>query len=272
MNIYFRDGHERGFGTYPLRGQALVEALHCAIEVGYRAIDTAQMYGNEEDVGQALRTARVSHEHLCITTKVSPDNDDDTRFLPSVESSLDKLGLPCVDVLLVHWPPIDGNVVPSLRRLEQAQRQGLARHIGVSNYTAAMMRTARRSIDAPLVVNQVEFHPLLDQRSLLLAAAQTGIPLAAFSSLARGEVFKFSLFDELAGAYGKTPAQIVLRWSLQKGVPVNTMSTRLDNIRANFEIMDFTLSSVDMARIDELAVTNRRIVDGERVPWAPRWD
>jgi 2,5-diketo-D-gluconate reductase B len=127
-------------------------------------------------------------------------------------------------------------------------------------------------VDDPIVTNQVEFHPLLDQEKLLAGAAEAGIPLSAYSSVARGEVFKYPLFDELGAAYGKTAGQIVLRWILQKGVSVNTMSTKPDNIRANLDIMDYTLSNVDVARIDRLKATNYRIVTRDLVPWAPEWD
>jgi 2,5-diketo-D-gluconate reductase B len=189
-----------------------------------------------------------------------------------VEESLRRLQVDEVDVLLLHWPPIDGDVAPSLKLLEQAAKRGLARHIGVSNYTAAMMRTARSLLDTPLVTNQVEFHPLLDQGRLLQAASETGIPLSSYCSVARGEVFKYPLFEQIGKGYGKTAAQVVLRWILQKGVPINTMSTKPENIEANFKVMDFTLSSIDMARIDALNRTGYRIVDKHIVAWAPAWD
>ena len=272
MNPYFHDGHERAFGTWPLKGAELTAALEIALDVGYRAIDTAQLYGNEAEVGAVLRASGLPRSQLCVTTKVAPANLEDARFLPSVEASLAALGLDQVDVLLIHWPPADGEVVPPLRLLEQAQRRGLTRHIGVSNFTAAMLRTARATLEVPVVVNQVEFHPLLDQRKLLAAAAETGIPLSAYCSVARGEIFKYPVLDEIGRGYGKSAAQITLRWILQKGVPVTTMSTRRANIQANFDIMDFTLSSVDMARIDALNAVGLRVVDKARVPWAPEFD
>lgn len=272
MNVYFQKTHQRAFGTYPLAGSELTQALHAALEVGYRAIDTAQMYGNEAEVGAALRAARVPRAELCITTKVHPDNFGAERFLPSVEESLKKLQVDQVDVLLLHWPPIGASVVPSLKLLEQAARQGLAKHIGLSNYTAAMMRTARDTVGVPIVTNQVEFHPLLDQTRLLAAASETGIPLSSYCSVARGEVFKHPLFAEIGAGYGRSAGQVVLRWILQKGVAINTMSTKAANIRANFDVMDFTLSSIDMDRIDAMTRTGYRIVDKHLVPWAPAWD
>lgn len=272
MSIYFQKSYQRIFGTYPLRGAALKAATHAAAEAGYRAFDTAQMYGNEADVGAALADIGVPRDELCIATKVHPDNFGPDHFLESVKTSLRDLRLDYVDVLFVHWPPIGGDIRPCLELLDAALQAGLTRHIAVSNYTAAMMRQARELVSVPLATNQVEFHPLLGQKTLLDAAAQTGIPLSAYSSVARGEVFKHSLFEELGSAYGRSAGQIVLRWILQSGVAVNTMSTKPENIRANFDVMDFTLSSVDMARIDRLGATGYRIVTRDRVKWAPEWD
>ena len=272
MNITFQKTHQRAFGTFPLKGDELKAALRGALDVGYRAIDTAQMYGNEAEVGEVLRESSVPRGELCVTTKVHPDAFTPERFLPSVQESLRKLRVEQVDLLLLHWPPVGGDVVPSLKLLEQAQVQGFAKHVGVSNYTAAMMRSARDAVAVPIVTNQVEFHPLLDQSKLLAAASETGIPLSSYCSVARGEVFRHALFGEIGAGYGKTAAQVVLRWILQKGVPINTMSTKAANIRANFEVMDFTLSSIDVDRIDALAATGYRIVDKHLVPWAPQWD
>jgi 2,5-diketo-D-gluconate reductase B len=272
VNICFQKTYQRAFGTFPLEGEALSKAIEAAAEIGYRAYDTAQIYGNEADTGAALADTGIAREDLCITTKVHPDNFDEDGFLKSVETSLRDLRTDYVDVLLLHWPPIGGDIAPSLRLLEEAWRRVLARNVGVSNYTAQMMRDAKKIIEAPIVTNQVEFHPLLDQGKLLVATAETGIPLSSYCSVARGEVFKYPDFAEIGEGYGKIAAQVVLRWILQKGVSVNTMSTKVENIRANFDIMDFTLSSVDMARIDSLTATNYRIVDSDRARWAPDWD
>jgi diketogulonate reductase-like aldo/keto reductase len=187
-------------------------------------------------------------------------------------NNLGRLQIERLDVLLLHWAPAGGDIAPSLALLEQAADLGLAEHIGVSNYTAAMMHQAARLLRRPLATNQVEFHPLLDQRTLLAAAAQTGITLSSYCSVARGEVFKYPLFEQIGAAHGKSAAQVVLRWILQKGVAINTMSTRPANIAANFAVMDFVLSSVEMARIDMLGATNFRVVDKHKVAWAPEWD
>lgn len=272
MNICFQKTYQRAFGTFPLTGEVLREAIAAALEAGYRAFDTAQMYGNEADTGAALAAGGVARDELCITTKVHPDNFTEAVFLPSVEASLKALQISRADILLLHWPPIGGDIAPSLRLLQQALDRGLTRHIGVSNYTVQMMRDAKSILDAPLVTNQVEFHPLLNQDKLLAAATETGIPLSSYSSVARGEVFRHAIFGEIGAGYGKSAAQVVLRWILQKGVSLNTMSTKPANIRANFEIMDFTLSSIDMARIEDMTQTGYRIVGKGLVPWAPDWD
>ena len=272
MSICFRPGYERSFGTYPLKGEDLEKAFAAAHSVGYRAFDTAQMYGNEADLGVAIRRANVSTADLLITTKVHPDNYTDEKFLKSVEASLGALGVARIDLLLLHWPDPSGDNHKALSLLREAKRGGLATEIGVSNFTAAMMREAQSLLDGEVAINQVEFHPLLDQSILLDASFQTGIPLASFCSVARGEVFRYPEFGQIGTSYGKTAAQVALRWILQKGVAINTMSTKLDNMRANFDIMDFTLSSVDMRRIDTLTSTNFRCVDKTKVPWAPEWD
>lgn len=273
MNITFQKNHQRAFGTFPLRGDVLRKAVHDAVAAGYRAFDTAQMYQNEAETGEALATCGVPRDALCITTKVGVENFTPETFLPSVEASLKALRVDCVDILLLHWPTPGGDIAQSLELLQGAYDRGLARNIGVSNYTVAMMRQARAVVQAPLVTNQVEFHPLLDQSKLLRAASETGIPLSSYSSVARGEVFKYPLFAEIGAGYGKSAGQVVLRWILQKGVMVNTMSTNPANIRANYDIMDFTLSSIDMDRIDALAAaTNFRIVGRNLVPYAPDFD
>lgn len=272
MNVTFQKNHQRAFGTFPLKGETLHAAIEAALSVGYRAFDTAQMYRNEADTGAALAAGGIARDQLCITTKVGIENFTEASFLPSVEASLKALRVDYVDILLLHWPTPGGDIDLSLRQLQKAHDLGLAKNIGVSNYTAAMMHRAKEIVAAPLVTNQVEFHPLLNQSRLLKAAEETGIPLSSYCSVARGEVFKYPLFAEIGRAYGKSAAQVVLRWILQKGVPINTMSTKAQNIRANYEVMDFTLSSIDMARIDAMTSTGYRIVGRELVPYAPDFD
>ncbi len=272
MNIYFQKNHQRAFGTFPLKEDTLLSAIEQAAKVGYRAFDTAQMYENEATTGEGLAATGVARADLCVTTKVNINCFTDAAFLPSVEQSLKDLRTDYVDVLLLHWPPADGNIEPSLKLLQQAYDRGFARNIGVSNYTVAMLRQAVQLVEAPLVTNQVEFHPLLNQDVLLAGANEVGVPLSAYCSVARGEVFKRPIFAEIGATYGKSAGQVVLRWILQKGVSVNVMSTNPRNIAANYDIMDFSLSHIDMARIDRVTAENYRIVGKDLVPFAPDFD
>ncbi len=270
--MYHHAGFQRAFGTFPLKGDTLATALIRALDTGYRAIDTAQFYENEKDIGTVLATSRIKREDLLITTKVPVTNFSAEAFIPSVKQSLTDLQLDYIDVLLLHWPPADGNIKPSVEWLLEAKQLGLCKHVGVSNYTSAMLDELITISDEPFVCNQIEFHPLLDQSTMLAASNRTGIPLSSYCSVARGKALSQPLIVQIAQAYNRTPAQIVLKWILQKGVSVNAMSTNADNIKANFDLFDFSLSNVDMAQIDTLGQQGYRIVNKELVPWAPEWD
>lgn len=272
QTLYFQRSNQRSFGTFPLTGQVLADAMADAIAVGYRSFDTAQMYDNEAEVGSALSKAGLDRQSVCITTKVHPDNFSSEKFIPSVRESLRALQVEYVDALLLHWPALGGDSTSALKLLQHAYALGLTKTIGISNFTAEQMRQAKKAVTMPIVANQVEFHPLLNQDILLAAAVETGIPLISYCSVARGEVFKHPTFAEIGSPIGKTAAQVVLRWILQKGVPINTMSTKRENIAANFDVMGFTLSNIDMARIDALTKLNYRVVTKALVPWAPDWD
>lgn len=270
MSILHKGVNQRGFGTWPLKGSEAREAVETALDVGYRAIDTAQMYENEAEVGAAIAASGIPRDQLCITTKVHPDNFGEDRFLKSVEESIAKLGAE-PDVLLLHWPPVGGDVTPSLRLLQQALDTGLTRSIGISNYTVRMMETAANTLDAPIAANQVELHPLVDQSTVIAAASRLGIPLSSYCSVAKGKVMDQPELVEIGAYHGKSAPQVALRWLLQKGVNPIVMSTKRKNQEANFDVMDFNLSNVQMARIDALATRlNDRIVT--HTPWVPEWD
>lgn len=273
MSRIFQGVNQRLFGTWPLSGDEARTAVLSAAEVGYRAFDTAQMYGNEAEVGAALKETGLAREDILIQTKVHPDNFGEAKFLGSVARSLEALGVDQVDVLLLHWPPAGGVVEGSLDLLNAALGKGFAREIGVSNYTVAMLETAIARLDAPVAANQVEFHPLLDQSRLLVGASRLGVPLQAYCSVAKGQVFDHPELVAIGEAHGKSAAQVALRWTLQKGVAPVTMSTKAANQTANFDIMDFVLSNAELSKIDALAQrVNHRIVDSDRVVWAPEWD
>lgn len=272
MGVYFNKNHERGFGTFPLKGKACKEAVVAAVDIGFRAFDSAQMYNNEAETGDALKSTGIKREDFFLTTKVDNANYSTNRFLSSVEGSLKRLQTDYLDVLLLHWPPADFIIEPALELLASAHQKNYARHIGISNFTAQMMRDAKSFLDIPIAVNQVEFHPLLNQDILLSTSKETGIPLAAYCAIARGEIFKYPILAEIGEQCDKSAAQVAQRWTLQKGVSVNTMSTSPANIKANFEINDFELSEEQMATVDALTATNYRIVNKSLVPFAPDFD
>lgn len=272
MSVVFSGNYQRGFGTFPLQGKDLKAAVRTAVEVGYRAFDTAQWYGNEAALGDLLPELDADRDLLQVTTKVHPKNMSDDKFFISVENSLRALKTEQIDVLLLHWPPNDNPVEPSLSLLQEAQFKGYAKHIGVSNYNSKMMNDAVRCLSVPLAINQVEFHPLLNQDKLLIASSDTGIPLGSYCSIARGEIFKYKLFETIGRAHNKSMAQVALRWILQKGVSLNTMSTKRANMKANFDILGFELSADEMVKIDALTNIGHRISNVDTVPYAPTWD
>lgn len=272
MTEAFTGVYQRGFGTFPLRSDELASAVRTAVDVGYRAFDTAQWYGNEADLGAVLSDLDIDRTTLQITTKVHPDNMPADKFMSSVEQSLRDLKTDQLDVLLLHWPPNNDPVEPSLTLLQEAQVRGYAKHIGVSNYTTTMLHDAMRCLSTKPVINQVEFHPLLNQDKLRAVATELGIPLGSYCSIARGEIFKYPILATIGAVYKKSAAQVALRWILQKGVSLNTMSTKRANMQANFDIMDFVLSSDEMRQIDGLTTAGYRISNIDTVPFAPTWD
>ena len=272
MNVYLDGGHQVSFGTFPLRGDELASAMRLAAEIGYRSFDTAQMYGNERAVGDCLRTLDVPRDQLFVTTKVSPNNFAAADFLPSVEKSLRDLQMDQVDMLLLHWPDQHGDNAAALDQLQIAHDRGYAAHIGISNYTVSMMEDAVSRLSTPPAANQVEFHPFLNTQKLQDAAARLSIPLTAYCAVARGKLATSPVLDDIGARHGKTGTQAGLRWTLQKGVAINAMSTRAENLQLNFDIGDFRLDDDEMARIDQLMDEGYRIVDSSLVPTAPQWD
>jgi diketogulonate reductase-like aldo/keto reductase len=247
-----------GFGTFPLTGEAAREAVLMAIGLGYRHIDTAQMYGNEREVGAAVERCGVPRTDLFLVTKVDPANVSADRFLSSVDRSLERLSTDRVDLLLLHWPPSAEPLEAVLDRLEEARDSGRARAVGVSNFTPAQMRLAAGRLH--IAMNQVEFHPFLDQSALLREARRLGVRLAAYCPLARGAVIGHPVVADVARRHGRTDAQIVLRWIVQQGVAAVAMSTKPANAASNLDIFGFDLSDRDMERIGALGAEGRRLV------------
>lgn len=259
-----------GFGTWQLEGDVCVEAVKTALACGYRHIDTAQIYDNEAEVGEALADSGVDREDVFVTTKVWMDQMEEARLQGSVELSLKRLGLDRVDLLLIHWPNPDVPLAETMAALSEVKRFGMTRHIGVSNFPIGLLEEAIALASEPLVTNQVEYHPLLDQQAMLSACRRNGLALTAYSPLGRGGLLSNPVLREIAEAHGKSSAQVTLRWLIQQeGVVAIPRSGDPAHIRSNFDVFDFALSDTEMQRIFALAEPGGRMTDPE---WAPQWD
>jgi 2,5-diketo-D-gluconate reductase B len=264
MNIPAQKGiPQLGLGTYPLTGEDCYSTVRMAIDLGYRHIDTAQAYYNESEVGRAIADCGVARDELFIVTKVSPANLQRDLFANSVEKSVFDLGGP-VDLLLIHWPPTD-DALPGMLDLLVAERdRGHAKRIGVSNFSPRLLALAHERTKGEIVNNQVEFHPLLDQRQLLTAAQKQGVSVSAYSPLARGAALKPEVIRTIAKRHGRPPSEIVLRWILQQGVIAIPMTTKKENAASNLRAFEFELSLDEMDQISALGSEEGRTV-------APGW-
>lgn len=249
-----------GFGTFPLRGDEAFIAVRTAIDLGIRHIDTAQMYGNEKDVGRAIKQSGVARDPFFLVTKVDPSNIGQDKFSESVAKSIDELGGP-VDLLLIHWPPEDRELEPALDRLALEKQKGNTREIGVSNFSARMLRKAHARTNGAIINNQVEFHPLLDQHELLATARELGMALSAYCPLARGAALKSKIIQGIAQRLGRQPAEVALRWIIQQGVIPVPMSTKRHNIASNLNALSFELSAEDMAAISAIGSPGGRLIN-----------
>jgi 2,5-diketo-D-gluconate reductase A len=237
-----------GLGVWQVpNGPRTANTVRSALELGYRHIDTAQVYGNEESVGRALRESGVPREEVFVTTKFNPSRRDPVAEL---EGSLKRLGVDQVDLYLVHWPR--GGPLRAWPGMERARERGLAKSVGVSNYSAADLAAVTKSASTAPVVNQVQFSAFEYRRGLLQAADRLGIVLESYSSLGTGRHLSDRRVGQIASRAGKTPAQVLLRWCVQHGLPVIPKSVHRERIEENAQIFDFTLSDEDMAALDAL--------------------
>jgi 2,5-diketo-D-gluconate reductase B len=260
-----------GFGTYGMSGSKLQNVLVAALQEGFRHIDTAQMYGNESDVGAAIRASGVARSDVFVTTKVWVSNYSRDRFMTSVEASLRELHSEYIDLLLVHWPRGGAPLAEQVEGLNRAVSSGKVRHVGVSNYSADMVRAAAALLEHPLVTNQVEYHPFLDQSALLRQVAASESSLMAYCGMAVGRVFRTDLLKDIAARNRRSVAQVVLRWLIQQPRVVALSRTEnIERIPDNTKIFDFALSATDMAAISRLRAPGNRIVDPPHL--APTWD
>ncbi|WP_046111228.1 2,5-didehydrogluconate reductase DkgB [Aquincola tertiaricarbonis] len=261
-----------GLGTFRLKGQTVIDSVTTALELGYRAIDTAQIYGNEAEVGQAIERSGVPRDELFVTTKVWTEHLAGDRLLPSLRESLDKLRMDAVDLTLIHWPS-PGGAMPlaeSIEALLAARQQGLTRQIGVSNFTVALLQEAIDAAGAgQIATNQVELHPYLQNRTLAGFARSQGVPLTSYMTLGYGKVLADEVLAGIAAAHGVAPAQVALAWAMQLGHAVIPSSTKRANLQANLAAQDLKLTDDEMARIATLD-RGERLVNPAGL--APAWD
>ena len=260
-----------GFGTYGMSGAVLQNVLVAALQKGFRHIDTARMYQNEPDVGAAIRSSGVSRSAVFVTTKVWVGNYSRERFMTSVDESLRNLRTDYIDLLLVHWPRGGAPIEAQIEGLNRVVDSGKVRHIGVSNYNAAMMRAAAGMSNHPLVTNQVEYHPFLDQSAVLKEAASSGSSLMAYCGMAVGRVFETPLLEDIAAQHGRSVAQIVLRWLIQQpNVLALSRTEKVERLPQNADVFDFALTSHEMTSISNLKRPGSQIVNPPQL--APDWD
>ncbi|HTX07279.1 MAG TPA: aldo/keto reductase [Solirubrobacteraceae bacterium] len=256
-----------GLGVWQVPNAAeCVNAVRWALELGYRHIDTAQAYGNEESVGQALRESGVPREEVFLTTKFFPPNRNRQRD-PAVEAekSLRRLGVDHVDLYIIHWP--QGGPTWAWPGMERARELGYARSIGVSNFDVDELEQVSSAGTIVPAVNQVQFSPFENRRALLEACEQRSVVLEAYSPLGTGRHLGEETVTRIAGAAGRTPAQVLLRWCVQRLIPVIPKSTHRERIEENAQIFDFTLSDEDMAALDLLDRSRGTGVAMERKWW-----
>jgi len=262
-----------GLGTMTLKGPVCVEAVKTALRLGYRHIDTAERYGNETEVGeglaQGLPAAGLKREEVFVTTKVYHDKLAAADFQRSFDESLQKLKLPWVDLLLIHWPNPNVPLAETLGVLCKAKRDGRARHVGVANFTTALLQDAVKLASEPLVTNQIEVHPFLDQGKVLSACRAHGLSVTAYCPIARGKVPGNAVLERIGKAHGKSSSQVALRYLVQQGIVPIPRTANPDHLAANLAVFDFKLSAAEMAEIGKLRAQGARVVNP---PHAPKWD
>src|SRR5690348_17213233 len=258
-----------GLGTWELRGRTCARIVEQALRLGYRHIDTAQMYDNEREVGEGMRLAGVKRDQVFLTTKIWPSHFAPHDLERSAKESLVRLRLTEVDLLLLHWPNPRVPLVETLGALARVKQQGLARHIGVSNFTVALIDEAVALSPEPLACDQVEYHPYLDQAKVKEACARNGMAVVAYSPIARGRIKSDRTLQRIGERHRKTAAQICLRWLVQQGAAAIPRTSQLQRLSENIEIFDFELSEEDMREISAMGSASGRLMD---FSLAPKWD
>jgi diketogulonate reductase-like aldo/keto reductase len=259
-----------GFGTWQLEGPDARRMVEAALAIGYRHIDTAFIYKNEREVGEAIRASGVPREEIFLTTKIWTDSFRDGDLQRAAEGSVERLGVGPVDLLLLHWPKPQPPLEETMRALNDARSRGFTRAIGLSNFPSDVFERAAHASEAPLATNQVEYHPYLSQRRLRETLDRHGASLTAWSPLAQGEVANDPALKAIGEAHGKSPGQVTLRWLVQQGVVAIPRTTKEHRARENFDIFDFELTDEEMTRIFGLARPDGRL--GEWLDPAFQWD
>ncbi|WP_312543187.1 2,5-didehydrogluconate reductase DkgB [Achromobacter mucicolens] len=257
-----------GVGTFRLQGQTVIDSVRNALDVGYRAIDTAQIYENEADVGQAIAESNVARADLYITTKIWVPNYAKDKLVPSLKDSLAKLRTDYVDLTLIHWPAPDNGVSVDefMTALAEAKAQGLTRQIGISNFPIAETRAAVGRDQ--IATNQIELSPYLQNRKLTAFLKEADIPVTSYMTLAYGKVLKDPVIGKIAQRHAATPAQVALAWALQLGYAVIPSSTKRENLASNLLAQDLRLTDEDMAQIAALERNGREVSpDGLAADW-----
>ena len=256
-----------GFGTWQLKDNDCVEGVAAALEAGYRHIDTARVYENEKQVGEGMRNASVARDDIWLTSKVWTSSFTADRVKRSVDNSLKALGVDHMDLYLMHWHNPEVPLEETLTALRGVQEEGLVRHIGVSNFTVALVEEARQH--ATIFANQVEYHAYLGQDPLVRQAQEHDLLLEAYSPFAHGDLLDDPVLADIGEAHGKSVGQVALRWLLdQDNVCALPKATAPERIRQNLEVFDFEISDDERGRIDALE-RGHRTADPE---WAPAWD
>ncbi len=259
-----------GFGTFQIDPGETADMVRAALAEGYRHIDTAQAYGNEEAVGQGIRDADVPRDQVFLTTKILPDRHGAADFTRAAHESLERLGTDHVDLLLLHWPSKDVPLTETLPALEKLIEAGHVRFGGVSNFTIAHLEQARAVMSHPIATNQIEYHPFLPKAKLVAAMEAMEIPVEAYAPLARGQVLQDDTLKEIGAAHDANAAQVALAWILSKGAIALPKTATRERLAPNLAAAEITLSDEEIARIDGLVRPDGRIISPDGM--APDWD
>jgi diketogulonate reductase-like aldo/keto reductase len=260
-----------GLGTWELRGEQCAQLVSAALQNGYTHVDTAQMYQNEDVVGEGIRASGIDRDSLFVTTKVWPDNFSSDDFARAVDERLDLLDCGVIDLLLLHWPSRTVPLAETIAALNKAKRAGLSRHIGISNFTVKQVDEAVALSDEPLVCNQIEFHPLINQDKVRAACSRHGLAVTAYCPIARNKVADEPVMQEIAARHDASPAQIALAWLAGLGEVISIpRSSKPERLAANLKALQISLNQEEMEKISSLGSRNTRLVDPESV--RPDWD